>query len=148
MYSIHEYWDMYLIFGKCNGNALWTVRDYACHYPSCHHLMPMSSTSWMTHWEILKVFCWQKISTACICHHRDRLRQILSTHALARQFNVIKNTVQGLHPADFQRCIDFCEWLLRQQEADNAFVACLVDGYRTGSSTITTAMCGHSPILM
>ena len=64
----------------------------------------------------------------------------LSTRALARELNASSSTVhrllrveglypfryrpvQGLHPDDFQRRIDFCEWLLQQHEADNAFIA-------------------------
>ncbi|GIY42194.1 DUF4817 domain-containing protein [Caerostris extrusa] len=31
-------------------------------------------------------------------------------------------TVQGLHPGDFPRRTDFCEWLLQQHEADKAFI--------------------------
>ncbi|GIY86892.1 uncharacterized protein CDAR_498481 [Caerostris darwini] len=32
-------------------------------------------------------------------------------------------TVQGLHPGDFPRRTDFCEWLLQQHETDKAFIA-------------------------
>lgn len=31
-------------------------------------------------------------------------------------------TVRGLHPDEFQQRADFCEWLLQQHEADNAFI--------------------------
>ncbi|GFY06611.1 DUF4817 domain-containing protein [Trichonephila clavipes] len=34
MYSVRDYCDMYLMHGRCNGNALLTARDYHRLYPS------------------------------------------------------------------------------------------------------------------
>ncbi|GBL89022.1 hypothetical protein AVEN_255173-1 [Araneus ventricosus] len=34
MYSVRDYCDMYLMYGRCNGNALRTAREYARRYPS------------------------------------------------------------------------------------------------------------------
>ncbi|GFS47054.1 DUF4817 domain-containing protein [Trichonephila inaurata madagascariensis] len=34
MYSVRDYYDMYLMYGRSNGNALRTAREYARRYPS------------------------------------------------------------------------------------------------------------------
>ncbi|GBM62886.1 hypothetical protein AVEN_64196-1 [Araneus ventricosus] len=34
MYSVRDYCDMYLMYDRCNGNALRTAREYARRYPS------------------------------------------------------------------------------------------------------------------
>ncbi|GFV25865.1 DUF4817 domain-containing protein [Trichonephila clavipes] len=33
MYSVRDYCDMYLMYGRCNGNTLRTAREYARRYP-------------------------------------------------------------------------------------------------------------------
>lgn len=66
--------------------------------------------------------------------------QQLSTCALVREMNARSSTVyrllraeelypfhyttvKGLHPSEFHQCIDFCQWLSQQPEADTTFIA-------------------------
>ncbi|GFV39383.1 ATP-dependent DNA helicase [Trichonephila clavipes] len=134
MYSVRDYCDMYLMYGRCNGNALQTAREYArpAIYP-----MPTSSIVWTIDCEIRKASRYWKTAerpdgSTGGCNIAPGRRDVL---------------VQGLKPDDCQKRFYFREWLMQQQNTDNGslHIFCglmkhvsLVMGY----STITTAICG------
>ncbi|KFM68287.1 hypothetical protein X975_24767, partial [Stegodyphus mimosarum] len=141
------------MYGRCNGNALRTAREYARRYPC--RCSP--------HVNVIRRLDNRPRNTGSVLptanlHDTGRPRRGLtvaqadailqrveetpevSIHTLAREMTSSKSTVhrlvrserlhtfryttvEGLKPDDFQKRVAFCEWLLQQQNTDNGFIA-------------------------
>ncbi|GBL73684.1 hypothetical protein AVEN_230680-1 [Araneus ventricosus] len=153
MYSVRDYCDMYLMYGRCNGNALRTAREYARRYPSRRppdvnvirrlddrlrntgSVLPTANLH-----DTGRPRSGLTVAQADAILQRVEETPEVSTRALAREMTSSKSTVhrlllferlhpfryttvQGLKPDDFQKRVAFCEWLLQQQNTDNGFIA-------------------------
>ncbi|GBM92155.1 hypothetical protein AVEN_219270-1, partial [Araneus ventricosus] len=142
MYSVRDYCDTYLMYGRCNGNALRTARKYTRRYPS--RRPPDVNVIRRLDDRLRNT---GSVLPAANLHDTGRPRSGLtvaqadaillrveetpevSTRALAREMTSSKSTVhrllrsERLHPDDFQKRVAFCEWLLQQQNTDNGFIA-------------------------
>ncbi|GFY63272.1 DUF4817 domain-containing protein [Trichonephila inaurata madagascariensis] len=150
-YSVRDYCDMYLIYGRCNGKSLRTAEEYARRYPSRHPLdvnvirrlddrLRNTGSVWATanlH-DFGRSWSGLTVAQADAIPHRVEETPDVSTRALAREMTSSKSTVhrllqskrlypfryttvQSLKPDDYQKRVAFCEW--RQQNTDNSFIA-------------------------
>ncbi|GFR12802.1 DUF4817 domain-containing protein [Trichonephila clavata] len=144
---------MYWMYGRCNGNALRTAREYARRYPSRHppdvnvirrldDRLRNTGSIWPTanlHDTGIPRSGLTVAQADAILHRVEETPEV-STRALVREMTSITSTVhgllrserlypfryttmQGLKLYDCQKRVSFCEWLLQQQNTDNGFIA-------------------------
>ncbi|KFM65972.1 hypothetical protein X975_19681, partial [Stegodyphus mimosarum] len=153
MYSVRDYCDMYLKYGRCNGNTLRTAREYAPRHPSRRppdvNVIRRLDGRLRNKRSALPTAnlhdSGRPRSDLTVAQVNARLQRVeeapeVSTRALAREMTSSKSTVhrlvrserlhpfryttvEGLKPDDFQKRVAFCEWLLQQQNTYNGFIA-------------------------
>lgn len=154
-FEINEYCDMYKIYGECHGISRHAAIEYAVRFPLRRHPSDKVFTRLDQRIrETGQVVPPPNINAGRDRHVRtvDNEEQILdvvdeeptlSTRQIARTMDlshmsvhrVIKDEklkpfhftlVQKLEPEDYPRRVEFCQWLLRQNEADENFLSKIV----------------------
>ncbi|GFS42931.1 uncharacterized protein TNIN_192431 [Trichonephila inaurata madagascariensis] len=109
MYSVRDYCDMYLMYSRCNGNALRTAREYARRYPShrpsdvnvirrLDDRLRNTGSVWPTanlH-DTGRPLSGLTLAQADTILHRVEETSKTSTHALTREMSSSKSTVHRL----------------------------------------------------
>ncbi|GFY52629.1 DUF4817 domain-containing protein [Trichonephila inaurata madagascariensis] len=148
MYSFRDYCDMYLMYSRCNGNALRTAGEYARRPPDVNILRKLDDRLRNTGSVLPRANLHDTgrprsgltvAQVDAILHPAEETPEV-SKRALARETTSSQSTVhrllwserlypfryttvQGLKPDDYQKRVAFCEWLLQQQNTDNGFIA-------------------------
>lgn len=154
MYTIHEYADMYMIFGECGGNALAASRLYAERFPQRQH--PSSNVFHRLDRRIRDSGSLLPVRREIVPPRRVRVPEVeeqviglieenpsRSTREIGRMleishssvYRILKQenlrpfhytTVQELLPRDYDSRLEFCLHFINQHEADENFLRCIL----------------------
>ncbi|GFR18331.1 DUF4817 domain-containing protein [Trichonephila clavata] len=144
------------MYGRCNGNALPTARDYARRYPFrrppdvnfIRRLVDRLRNTGSV-WPSANLHDTGRLQSGLMVVQADailyRVEETpeVSTRALARETTSSQSTVyrlfrpeklypfryttvQGLKPDDYQKRVAFCVWLLQQHITDNGFIGLIL----------------------
>jgi hypothetical protein len=149
-FTLHEYYDVYLILGACGNRAYAAARAYAERYPARRH--PESDVFCRLDEKMRKT---GSLLTPPLDRGRPRTRRTpaleemvldmvaqnsyLSARGIAREFGVEHRAVHlilededlypyhysrvhGLMPHNYHHRVQYCEWLLREHERDPGFL--------------------------
>ncbi|GFX39216.1 uncharacterized protein TNCV_3859411 [Trichonephila clavipes] len=124
MYSVRDYCNLYMMYGRCNGNALWTARGSM---PIVIRPADISVIRRLDNRRRNTGSVWPAanlhdtgrprsgltVAQADVILLRVEETPEVSTHALAHEMTLDNR----------QKRVAFCEWLFQQQNTDSSFIA-------------------------